>query len=47
MRNAWQRPATDPKQLYSIYRSGLGHVNLTSVEPIRIIELGLKFRFYA
>ena len=36
---------TDPKQLYNIYRTGVGHVNLTGVEPMRIIELGLKFRF--
>jgi hypothetical protein len=35
----------DPTALYNLYRSGVGYVNLTSVEPMRVIEIGLKFRF--
>jgi hypothetical protein len=35
----------DALKIYNAYRVGVGHVNLTSVEPMRIIEIGLKFRF--
>jgi hypothetical protein len=30
---------------YNQYVSGVGNQNLTSVEPMRIMEVGLKFRF--
>jgi hypothetical protein len=36
---------TNSQQLYNIYRTGVGQVNLTGVEPMRIIEIGLKLRF--
>jgi hypothetical protein len=36
---------SDPTQLYNQYRTGVGHVNLTSDEPARIVEIGLAFRF--
>jgi hypothetical protein len=35
----------DALRIYNAYRVGVGHVNLTGVEPMRIIEIGLKFRF--
>jgi len=31
--------------IYNQYRTGAGAPNLTNVEPMRILELGLKFRF--
>jgi hypothetical protein len=34
------------QQTYNLYRTGVGHVNLTgSDEPTRIIEIGVAFRF--
>jgi len=36
---------TNPTQLFNQYRSGVGHVNLGSDEPARIIEIGVAFRF--
>lgn len=36
---------TNAQSLYNIYRTGAGHINLTDVMPMRIIEIGLKFRF--
>ena len=36
---------TDERQLYNLYRSGVGHVDLTNVQPNRIIEIGMAFRF--
>jgi hypothetical protein len=36
---------TNPTNLYNQYRSGVGYTNITSVQPMRILELGLKFRF--
>lgn len=35
----------DALKIYNAYRVGVGHINLTGVEPMRIIEVGLKFRF--
>ena len=32
---------TDPVQLYNQFRSGIGHVNLTDVQPPRVIEIGM------
>jgi len=40
-----RRPTSTPQEIYNQYRSGFGHVNLTSVQPNRIIEIGLRFRF--
>jgi len=31
--------------LYNQYRAGVGHYNLTDVSPMRVIEIGLKYRF--
>jgi hypothetical protein len=31
--------------VYNQYRTGVGYSNVTSVEPMRIMEVGLKFRF--
>ena len=36
---------TDELQLYNQYRSGVGHVNVTAVAPMRIVEIGLAIRF--
>jgi hypothetical protein len=36
---------TNPATAFNQYRSGVGHVNLTTVEPMRIIELSVKFHF--
>jgi hypothetical protein len=36
---------TDPLALYNLYRGGVGHVNVTTVSPMRIIEIGLALRF--
>ncbi|MBI4873497.1 MAG: hypothetical protein HY822_02560 [Acidobacteria bacterium] len=35
----------DALRIWNAYRVGVGHVNVTSVEPMRIIEIGLKLRF--
>jgi hypothetical protein len=40
-----RRPNATPQEIFNQYRSGFGHVNLTSVQPNRIIEIGLRFRF--
>ncbi len=42
---ARQNGVTDPLALFNQYRTGVGHVNVTDVQPPRIIELGLAFRF--
>lgn len=34
-----------PTAVYNAYRSGVGHVNMTNTDPMRVIEIGLKFRF--
>jgi hypothetical protein len=31
--------------LYNQYRTGVGHYNLTDVSVMRVIEIGLKYRF--
>jgi hypothetical protein len=31
--------------LYNQYRQGVGHINLQNVQPMRVIEIGLKYRF--
>lgn len=36
---------TDPVTIYNNYRTGVGATNLTGVQPMRIVEVGLKFRF--
>jgi hypothetical protein len=36
---------TNPTTIFNQYRGGVGYPNLTSVQPMRIVELGLKFRF--
>ncbi len=34
-----------PTAVYNQYRTGVGAPNLTNVEPMRVLEVGLKFRF--
>ncbi len=36
---------TNPVTIYNQYRTGVGYSNVTSVQPMRIIEFGLKLRF--
>jgi len=36
---------SDPRVLYNTYRGGVGHMNVTAVEPMRIIEIGMRLRF--
>ncbi|SPE40723.1 hypothetical protein SBA3_3880016 [Candidatus Sulfopaludibacter sp. SbA3] len=31
--------------IFNAYRTGVGYLDLTNVQPMRTIELGLKFRF--
>ena len=40
-----RRPTATALEQYNQYRSGFGHVNLLSTLPMRIIEVGLRFRF--
>jgi Carboxypeptidase regulatory-like domain len=35
----------DPLSIFNAYRTGVGAIDLTNVQPMRIVELGLKFRF--
>ena len=37
--------STDARTVYNAYRTGVGHVNMTDTDPMRVIEIGLKFRF--
>ena len=39
------RPNATPLEQYNQYRAGFGHVDLTNVMPMRIIEIGLRFKF--
>jgi hypothetical protein len=32
-------------QLYNSYRTGVGYLNLTGVEQMRIVEIAVKLRF--
>jgi hypothetical protein len=36
---------TNPVATFNQYRTGVGYYNLTNVLPMRIMEVGLKFRF--
>jgi hypothetical protein len=40
-----RRPTATALEQYNQYRTGFGHVNLTDTLPMRIIEVGLRFRF--
>ena len=35
----------DPVTIYNNDRGGVGAMNVTAVQPMRIVEAGLKFRF--
>lgn len=35
----------NPLAVYNSYRTGVGYSNVTAVQPMRVVELGLKFRF--
>jgi hypothetical protein len=43
--NAARVTSGNPTAIYNAYRIGVGHVNMTDVDPMRVIEIGLKFRF--
>jgi hypothetical protein len=36
---------SDPVSIFNAYRTGVGYVDLTNVQPMRLLEIGLKFRF--
>jgi hypothetical protein len=36
---------SDPVSIYNAYRTGVGYSDLLTVQPMRVIEIGLKFRF--
>jgi hypothetical protein len=40
-----QASGNNPLTVFNQYRTGVGAPNLTNVQPMRILELGLKFRF--
>jgi hypothetical protein len=44
-RAATNASTNTPLGIYNQYRTGVGYSNVTSVEPMRIMEVGLKFRF--
>jgi hypothetical protein len=35
----------DPVSIFNSYRTGVGYSDLLTVQPMRVIEIGLKFRF--
>ena len=37
--------SSNPVAIFNSYQSGVGYVSLQTVQPMRIIELGLQFRF--
>jgi hypothetical protein len=37
--------STDPVSIYNAYRTGAGYLDLTNVQPMRLIEIGVKYRF--
>jgi hypothetical protein len=37
--------SSNPQSIFNAYRTGVGLVDLTTVQPMRILEIGLKFRF--
>jgi hypothetical protein len=43
--NAARVTSGDPTAVYNAYRTGVGHVNITNTDPMRVIEIGMKFRF--
>jgi hypothetical protein len=36
---------SDPVSIFNAYRTGAGYIDLTNVQPMRLMEIGLKFRF--
>ena len=36
---------TNPVALYNVYRTGVAYQNVTDVQSMRVIEIGLKFKF--
>ena len=42
---AARNPTLSGVALYNQYRTGVGHMNLTDVNVMRVIEIGLKYRF--
>jgi hypothetical protein len=43
--NAARVTSGGPTAVYNAYRTGVGHVDVTNTDPMRVIEIGLKFRF--
>jgi hypothetical protein len=42
---AARNPNLSGVALYNQYRTGVGHYNVTDVNVMRVIEIGLKYRF--
>jgi hypothetical protein len=42
---AARNPNLSGTALFNQYRAGVGHTNVTDVSPMRVIEIGLKYRF--
>jgi len=40
-----RNPNATAAERYNQYRAGFGHINLTDVQPMRTIEIGLRLRF--
>jgi hypothetical protein len=43
--NQAAKTPNNPLSIFNAYRTGVGYVDLTNVQPMRIMELGLQFRF--
>ena len=43
--NASRVTSGNPTAVFNAYRSGVGHVDMTNADPMRVIEIGMKFRF--
>jgi hypothetical protein len=37
--------SSDPVSIFNSYRTGVGYSDLLTVQPMRMIEIGLKYRF--
>ena len=43
--NQAAKTPNDPVSIFNAYRTGVGNIDLTTVQPMRILEIGLQFRF--
>jgi hypothetical protein len=37
--------SSDPVAIFNSYRTGVGYSDLLTVQPMRVIEIGIKYRF--